>query len=66
MDRFFVAKRKVLSFGASEGGKGGKLLGRHAGDKKSGTLFFAKRNLGGNFLNCYHPVKAPPRDKQIL
>ena len=34
------------------------------GDKKIGQrVFFAKRNLGGNFLNCYHPARAPPQDK---
>src|SRR2546421_11352628 len=35
-----------------------------SGGQNKLPTFFAKRNLGGNFLNCYYPVRAPPRDKQ--
>ena len=34
------------------------------GTKKSGRLLFAEQNLGGNSLNCYHPIKATSWDKQ--
>src|SRR5438046_4991558 len=44
----------------------GRVRRLSSGGQKKWQTFFAKRNLGGNFLNCYHPVRAPPRDKQSL
>src|SRR5256714_6690918 len=37
-----------------------------SGGQKKWQTFFAKRNLGGNFLNWYHPARAPRQDKQFF
>src|SRR5437763_16957537 len=41
-------------------------FGRASGGQKKWQTFFAKRNLGGNFLNWYRHARAPPQDKQFF